>query len=168
MQDQTAKYFLVSFLLIMIFFNKKMALIYTLAIFFVVLDRFLKALAFSGGFDRELIGDFFSFTFAANKYIAFSLPISGIFLMIFIGLILGFLLIQYITLIKQNEYIVSSAMAFLILGAFSNFYDRIRYGFVIDYLSLKYFSIFNIADAMIVLSAAFIIVYYLKYSSTNG
>jgi signal peptidase II len=150
----------------MILLNKKMASIYFCAIFLVALDRFLKILSFKGGFNREIISDYFTFTFAANEYIAFSLPVSGIFLIIFIGIILAFLLIHYLKLMKQGEVFVSTAMFFLILGAFSNLYDRVRYGFVIDYFYLKYFSIFNIADAMIVLSAIFIIIYYIK--SENG
>jgi hypothetical protein len=39
----------------------------------------------------------------------------------------------------------------VLIGAISNLYDRLSYSYVIDYLDLKYFTVFNVADAMIVL-----------------
>ncbi|MBU1778489.1 signal peptidase II, partial [Patescibacteria group bacterium] len=42
-------------------------------------------------------------------------------------------------------------MFFIIFGAISNLTDRLEYGYVIDYFSLKYFTIFNLADVMIVI-----------------
>ena len=49
-------------------------------------------------------------------------------------------------------------MALIIFGAVSNLYDRLKYGFVIDYFDLKYFTIFNIADAMIFFGALGVII----------
>ena len=54
---------------------------------------------------------------------------SVLFLSFLIGAIIGLLLI--------------------LLGALSNFFDRLAYGYVIDYFYLKNFTIFNLADASI-------------------
>jgi signal peptidase II len=40
-------------------------------------------------------------------------------------------------------------LTILIIGAILNFTDRIKFGYVIDYFSLKYFTVFNLADVMI-------------------
>jgi len=132
--------------------KKKAAFIMLIAVFFVILDRFLKFLAVNRYFDEpvNLIGDIFKLNFIQNYNIAFSLPISGIGLNIVISLILVGLLIGLIKLYKKGYLIIAYLVLVIILGAASNLYDRINYGFVIDYLDLKYFTVFNLADVMIV------------------
>ena len=135
-----------------------------LAIFFVILDRLFKVLALNyyENIKLELISDYFGFTLAKNYYIAFSLPLSGPILTLFIGIVILILLYFYVILIKKEEYAQASCLTFVILGAISNIVDRIKYGFVIDYLDLKYFTVFNIADSMIVVGAVLLIISNLK------
>lgn len=137
-------------------FNIKM-IGYTLTIiFFIVLDRFLKILAINGVFDLPvyLAGNFFQLYFVKNIYIAFSLPFYGTILLIIIGLIIVGLIVVFISYFYKKDWFISGCLLAIIIGAFSNFFDRIKYGFVIDYFDLKYFTIFNLADAMIVLGVA--------------
>ena len=131
-----------------------------LAIFFVSLDRLFKILALNyyENIKIELISDYFSFTLAKNYYIAFSLPLSGPILSVFIIAIILILLYFCVILIKKQEYAQASCLIFVILGAISNIIDRIKYGFVIDYLDLKYFTIFNIADSMIVIGVVLLVI----------
>lgn len=135
-----------------------------LAIFFVILDRLFKVLALNyyENIKIELISDYFGFTLAKNYYIAFSLPLSGPILTVFIGAVILILLYFYVILIKKQEYSQEACLTFIILGAISNIVDRIKYGFVIDYLDLKYFTVFNIADSMIVCGAVLLIINNLK------
>ena len=131
-----------------------------LAIFFVILDRLFKVLAlnYHENIKLELISDYFGFTLAKNYYIAFSLPLSGPILTLFIGIIILILLYFYVILIKKQEYSQAACLIFVIFGAISNIVDRIKYGFVIDYLDLKYFTVFNIADSMIVIGAVLLVI----------
>jgi signal peptidase II len=48
-------------------------------------------------------------------------------------------------------------LTFVLFGAISNIVDRLQYGFVIDYLEIKNFTIFNLADVMISSGALFLI-----------
>ena len=123
-----------------------------LAMFFVVLDRFFKFLAAGGYFDKSIpvVGDFFKLDLIPNYNIAFSLPLSGIFLNILIILIIIFLLYELLFLGQRQEWSKVVLLTFIIFGAISNMLDRLWYGFVVDYLDLKYFTVFNIADVMIV------------------
>ena len=131
-----------------------------LAIFFVILDRLFKVLALNyyENIKLELISDYFGFTLAKNYYIAFSLPLSGPILTLFIGIVILILLYFYVILIKKQEYSQAPCLTFVILGAISNIVDRIKYGFVIDYLDLKYFTVFNIADSMIVVGVVLLVI----------
>ncbi|MCK4539793.1 signal peptidase II [Candidatus Parcubacteria bacterium] len=140
--------------------KKKMVYCVVLAIFFVILDRLFKVLAIScyENIKIDLIFDYFGFTLAKNYYIAFSLPLSGPILSVFIGVVILILLYFWLILIKKQEYSQASCLTFVILGAISNIIDRVKYGFVIDYLDLKYFTVFNIADSMIVAGVVLLII----------
>lgn len=149
--------------------KKKMALIIITAVFFVFIDRLFKFLAINGYFDNPiyLIKNFFSLNFATNYNIAFSLPINGPFLIIIIVLIIIALLYNLIYLYKKQEFIKSGVLILIILGAASNLLDRIEYGHVVDYLDLKYFTVFNIADIMICLGVISLVFFIIKKPNIN-
>lgn len=50
----------------------------------------------------------------------------------------------------------------IIIGALSNFLDRLKYGYVVDYLDLKWFTVFNLADALISISTIILILYLFR------
>ncbi|MFA6250978.1 MAG: signal peptidase II [Candidatus Shapirobacteria bacterium] len=118
-------------------------------VFLVVLDRLFKAWAVSFSPEINLICDWFRIVLAKNQGIAFSLPIFGRWLSIVIFLIIIFLIYVFVSKIKKTAYFETVLYSAIILGAASNLYDRLKFGYVIDYFSLKYYSVFNIADALI-------------------
>jgi signal peptidase II len=48
-------------------------------------------------------------------------------------------------------------LGFIIGGALGNNIDRIRFGYVVDFLELPYWPIFNLADTFIVVGAALLL-----------
>ena len=132
--------------------TKKMPLNILIGIFFIALDRFLKFLAVNGFFNRQpsVFNDFFKLNFAGNYNIAFSLPLAGWWLNIVIILIVFALIYNLLYYAKKNDYAKFYLLFLIAFGAISNLFDRFKYGFVIDYFDLKYFTIFNLADVMIV------------------
>lgn len=135
---------------------KKIGWILTFSLFFllvlIVLDRFYKFLAVNGFLNQpiEIVGDFLKLSFVKNYYIAFSLPITGWWLNLFIILIILILAYHFLNLLVQEEYNHTVALLAVIFGASSNLFDRLKYGYVIDYIDLKYWTVFNLADVMIV------------------
>ncbi|MCK4553620.1 signal peptidase II [Candidatus Parcubacteria bacterium] len=122
-----------------------------IGIFFIALDRFLKFLAVNDFLNnKKIIGDFFKFNFASNYNIAFSLPLSGWWLNILIILIIIALIYNLLYLLLKQRYNQANLLLIIIFGAISNLFDRIKFGYVIDYFDLKYFTVFNLADVMIV------------------
>lgn len=129
---------------------KKMIVISVAIIFFVGLDRFFKVFALSDQNQQfNLIGEVLKFNYKANYYMAFSLPLAGQALMVLIILIIIILILFGLYYGARQEYGRLVALFLIIFGASSNLFDRISYGYVIDYLDLKYFTVFNLADAMI-------------------
>lgn len=131
---------------------KNIAIALVIAIFFIA-DRYLKILAINlaAAEPIRLIGDIFSFNFTANYYIAFSLPLSGWIITALIIIIIVILIyyIFYLIANKQARPGEIILLTIIILGAISNILDRFSYGYVIDYLELRYFTVFNVADMMI-------------------
>ncbi len=140
----------------------KKAVIFTIIIaFFVTLDRFLKALCLKGLLDKPfpIFGDILSLHFVKNYYISFSLPFSGPILTILISLIILSLLSLLLANFKKNAKTNQNyLLTLLIIGAIINLTDRLKFGYVIDYLDLKWFTVFNIADAIISFSVIFLVV----------
>ncbi|MFA6994830.1 MAG: signal peptidase II [Patescibacteria group bacterium] len=155
------------------FLNKNnfyyIAIALAIAIFFSV-DRTLKALAlnFKTIQPFQLIGDILSFQFTANSYMAFSLPLGGLLLNTLIIVVIVLLLIYIIYLIfyKDDRKLEIILLSIIFTGALSNIFDRLIYGYVIDYLELKYFTVFNLADVMISGGAIILILKNLKNKET--
>jgi len=139
--------------------NIVIALILTM---FFVLDRYLKFLALKIDKDHDLIKGALSFSFHPNKYIAFSLPLSGPILniVIFILLITIFCFLIYFFKKRRNIELLSFLAIFL--GALSNFIDRIKFSYVVDYLDLRYFTVFNLADFLIFIACVNLTFFYLR------
>jgi len=122
------------------------------AIFFIICDRFLKLLAIDDYFNQpiKIVGGFFQLNFVSNYNIAFSLPFNELWLNITIVLIIFALIFYLLYLLLKGEYNKAGPLLIIVFGAISNLFDRIKYGYVVDYFDLKYFTVFNLADVMIV------------------
>lgn len=133
---------------------------------FFILDRGLKQIALAQGPDQslQLIGSWLSFKLTFNPYIAFSLPVSGQLLNLLISFIVLslFLSIIYLIINKKNAKAYVIPLTFLLFGAISNLLDRYLYDAVVDYLDLRYFTVFNVADIMISSSVVFILIKQLR------
>lgn len=123
----------------------------------VILDQFFKSLIikkvmlYTG---VEIIKDFFYITHIENQGIAFGLfKNRNTFFVITTSIVIFFLL--YLTYKFYNKNIMLTyCMSFIVGGALGNLIDRIKYGYVIDYLQFTFFPpVFNFADATIVCGA---------------
>jgi signal peptidase II len=135
----------------------KKAIVFSIILaFFVILDRFLKALCLKGVLNKPvpIFGDILSLHFTKNYYISFSIPFSGPVLTILISTIILILLFFLLKSFKKSEKKLLSSnqqclLTILIIGAIINLTDRLKFGYVIDYFNLKWFTVFNVADIFI-------------------
>lgn len=108
-----------------------------------------------------VIPNLFNITYVQNTGAAFSiLEGSRIFL---IGISIFAIYLIYLFLIKNTKLnrVDNICYGMLIGGILGNLFDRIIYGYVIDYLSFNIFNyqppIFNLADTFIVISVIIIV-----------
>lgn len=94
------------------------------------------------------------FQLSHNPGIAFGidLPIWLILLMSAVTLGLGAYLVYEEKLWRDKWHL--SALALLLAGAIGNIIDRVRFGYVIDFIKVYWWPNFNLADAWIVIAVA--------------
>ena len=131
----------------------------------IIIDRILKVLVtnnFVLNVRNKIIDGFFYITNCHKEGAAFSLFSGNVLFLIFITLIVLFLIYRTINKENINKFGIL-AYGLLLGGILGNLYDRIFYGYVIDYLDFRIFNfnfaIFNLADAAIVIGAILLIVF---------
>ncbi len=114
-----------------------------------ILKNFLiKELSKTGEFS---FGEFLTIHVFPNKGIAFGIPVGGALLYVFLVVVFVILLVLYIKYLRNDKVISVAALGMVIGGALGNIVDRIRFGYVVDYVDFHVFPIFNLADLFIVI-----------------
>lgn len=120
------------------------------------LDQFTKYLAISclkGKPPVILIDQVLELEYLENKGIAFSLLQNQKFLILFMGIIVLTILIYGIfRLPREKKFcVLHILLSALVAGALGNIIDRIRFDYVVDFISfvLIQFPVFNLADCYI-------------------
>lgn len=138
--------------------------LYLIAIFFVILDQFIKIVitnTLTIGKSLVLIPQFFKLTYVENTGGAWSILNSNTLILTIISIIVFTILIIYLK--KHNKYTKLEVItyAFLVSGVLGNLIDRIIRKAVIDYLDFNIFGynfpIFNLADILIVIGVGIMI-----------
>jgi signal peptidase II len=118
--------------------------------------------------DISLFGDWIGLRLSYNPGIAFSLPITGLPLQIItIGLVLALLGYYFHTEYPKKSKLLDAGYILIIAGALSHAYERIAVGYVIDFISVKYFAILNFADIFISIGALLLFVVYYCNNTDN-
>ncbi len=128
------------------------------ALFFCLLlaDRFIKRAALNGLRLRGAPG-ILSFELFKNTGIAFSLPFSGPIVWLLSLAILAGVCVMGARDFKAKRYDRAEAICLFVLGACSNLFDRVAFGFTVDYFIFFSRSAVNVADGMIVAGALWLI-----------
>lgn len=148
--------------------NKSFAaatVIWTLvAVLIVAADRILKLVVMNGYEEGAVMGElpgFFDFIYVRNTGAAFSLFSDMTLLLGIVSVLFCICVAVYWFVRRPKNNMKRAAVALLFAGALGNAIDRIFYGYVVDFISLKWFDfpVFNIADMAIVIGALMAVVY---------
>lgn len=128
---------------------KKQYIIFITAFFVIVLDQLTKFFVQDMPFIVRNTGAVFGILTSQTDmliWISF-LVIGGIFF--------------YYDRIPENKLVMLS-VGLLLGGTIGNLIDRIRLGYVIDFIDLKFWPSFNIADSAVSVGAVILIIYLMK------
>lgn len=132
----------------------------------IFIDQITKYLAIrylKGRRPVVLIKDFFQFAYVENKGAAFGiLEHKREFFIIITLVIIVFLTLYLVKHINDMNNFGIISFSLLIGGSAGNLFDRIRLGYVVDFISFKFFNqykfpVFNMADIFIVCSTILIV-----------
>lgn len=129
------------------------------------LDQITKVLAESklmGKPDFKVIGDAFVFSYLRNEGAAWGMLSGKINLfLIFTGIVVLLVTYVIINLPVTKKYVpLLITCTLLVSGAAGNFIDRVRFGYVRDFIYFKLinFPVFNVADCYVTVSVVLLII----------
>ena len=142
-------------------------LLMSAGIFFV--DQMTKAWAIRKlrfGTDIVVIPNFLNFSYAENTGVAFSqlndYGDTGRWGLSAVAIVAGVLVLFYFWRIPRTNDRLLGALALLLAGIVGNVTDRLRLGFVIDFIDVQFgnwhYPTFNVADAAICTGAALLMI----------
>lgn len=133
-------------------------LILLIIIITIVLDQWTKYLVSSQMILNQsipIINNFFHITYVRNPGAAFGILAYQTTFFIIITILVVLVLGYYVFSLNKDQVLLKVAFALQIGGAIGNFIDRIRTGYVVDFLDFKIWSpVFNVADVAIVLGVS--------------
>lgn len=136
-------------------------MVYIISIIIILLDQITKSFAINhlkGSKPISIIEGVFEFVYVENRGAAFGILQDRRTLFIIITiLVISFVVVYAYKNSNQLTLFSKITLAMLIGGAVGNLIDRIRYGFVVDFIKVDLirsynFPVFNIADIFIVIS----------------
>jgi signal peptidase II len=144
----------------------------------VVLDQLTKRLA-EDRLERTgvrsvplpVVGDYLRFTYVENRGAAFGLLQDQTAFFVFVGvLVVGVIAASY-RYLPRSGFRLHLALGLQLGGAVGNLIDRIRQGYVVDFVDFGYHSnwwpVFNVADSAIVVGVALLALNALSPSTTG-
>ena len=123
---------------------------------------------------KAIIEGFFNITYVTNSGGAFGLGNSvpewlRVILFLFLPLVCVYLIFKLLQETDNRFQIL--ALSFILGGAFGNLLDRLRLGYVVDFIDWHvkdwHWPTFNIADSFIVLGVAILSFFYIKEHQQN-
>ena len=136
----------------------------------IVLDRATKVISRNNMLEGQSIAvlpDIFHLTLVNNKGIAFGLFSGSLNLLSSMCFgILGLALVYFIYQ-KKRDLLTMLSFGLIMGGTAGNLFDRARFGYVIDFIDLRIWPVFNIADSAITIGAALLAWNILKSSKIN-
>lgn len=129
--------------------------------FVIVVDRVLKILFENilSSHDIVLIDNLLSFSLVRNTGVAFSFFANNKIVLIAVPII--YILAILIFLYNKASRINQSTrifLSFIVGGGIANLIDRIKDGYVVDYIAVSKFPVFNFADICITVSVILLLV----------
>ncbi len=116
--------------------------------------------------DRAIIPGFLNFAYAQNPGVAFSMfddhGETGRWALSAVALVAATLVVYFFWRTPRTDDRVLGALALLLAGIVGNVVDRLRLGFVIDFIDVQFgswhYPTFNVADAAICIGAGLLVI----------
>ena len=134
--------------------------IFSVALSIGILDRITKIASYirlSPGQSIKVLPNIFHITLVLNKGSAFGLFKEGRLFFIASSVLAIIFILLYIWKHRIMGPLLSLGLGLILGGAAGNLIDRLRFGYVIDFLDFRVWPVFNVADSAITVGVAILI-----------
>ncbi len=133
--------------------------------FLILFDRIskffiLKNLRF--GESIKILDDLLKFERVENRGGIFGFFPQGKYFFIFISIVALIIIFIIFIKLKSNSIFLIFLLSLIFSGIFGNLIDRIFYGYVVDFISVKNFPVFNLSDSYITVGVILILIFLWK------
>ena len=143
---------------------KKRSLALTSALMTILVDTLSKNMAVlslkdTGESDFAVIPGVFHFTYHENKGAAFGMLSDNRWVFMTISTVAIIAIAIYLFCNKENSYLLSVSLSFILGGGIGNMIDRVAFGFVVDFIDFRLidFAVFNGADSFVCVGAGLLV-----------
>lgn len=138
------------------------------AIVILLLDQLTKIYILNNVSVGEMFGELpyvADFIFVKNTGAAFSILSNNTWLLSAISVVFVVAIFLYRIIVKPKGVLLNVVIVLFFSGALGNAIDRVAYGYVVDFISIKWFEfpVFNIADMAIVIGAVLAVIYVMFF-----
>lgn len=147
--------------------NRRGLFLFSLALLIVVLDQWSKTwvranLALNESWmPIAWLDPFVTLTHIHNTGVAFGMLQNRGILFVIVNLFVVAAIILYYWRIESDAWLLRTALALEMGGAIGNLIDRIARGYVTDFVNVRFFAVFNVADSCITVGAILLAIYAL-------
>ena len=162
-----------------------MGLIIVLVFILDQVTKYITKVSMYLGQSFSVWGDFFRITYVENPGMAFGMRIENNALFLGLSIFAMALVLYYLYRLRNDGWLIQSALSLITAGALGNIYDRFIHGRVIDFLDFEFFDIsipafqflfihfsgysmtrwpvFNVADSAVTIGMLFIFTHLILY-----
>ena len=128
----------------------------------ILIDRITKLLALkhlAGGAVKQVIPGILSLAYVENRGMAFGMASGMVWLLIGLTAAVLAILAGYLIRHPEEPKLLRGGLWLVMGGGLGNLYDRIAYGFVVDFIRTDFvdFPLFNAADVFVCAGAAMVV-----------
>ena len=151
-----------------------MLIYFIIAAFIVLLDQLSKyflTLRLSDGSVAELIPGLVRMVYTRNTGAAFSFMSDMRWVLVGVSaVVIALIVVGLIRYREKIDWLGKLGLASILGGAFSNFIDRVYFGYVPDFFEFEFvrFAVMNVADVFITVGAVVFCLWYLFASGKRG
>ncbi|OGL62237.1 hypothetical protein A3C09_01695 [Candidatus Uhrbacteria bacterium RIFCSPHIGHO2_02_FULL_47_44] len=138
------------------------------AVLLVLLDEWIKAFALTHFPDESTLVDpgFLNLAIHKNWGLAFDIPFRREFILL-ISIVIGYFLVEMIVKNFKSHPKIAFSSLMILIGAIGNVFDRVYYGFTVDYLIFFGRSALNLSDLLIILGVIFLLISSRQSTTTH-
>ncbi len=130
------------------------------ALIVLAMDQVLKSLvvrSLQHGRVIDLLGGLVRLDFTRNSGAAFGMFQSGGLVFAAVAVVVSLGILVFAHRIAESALVLRIALGLILGGALGNLLDRLRLGYVVDYVDVRWWYVFNLADSAIVVGVVLLL-----------